>query len=73
LILAIALFLFDTLVSVYLGHSLGVDFLIRLVVLIPMALGLGGIKLQRNRKIKKMQAIHLPLPVNIPITEQCGC
>jgi hypothetical protein len=50
LILAIALFLFDTLVSVYLGHSLGVDFLIRLVVLIPMALGLGGIKASKKQE-----------------------
>jgi hypothetical protein len=33
-----------------LGHSLGVDFLIRLVVLIPMALGLGGIKASKKQE-----------------------
>jgi hypothetical protein len=50
LVLAIGLFLVDTLVSVYLGHSLGVDFMIRLVVLIPMALGLGGINSSKKQE-----------------------
>ena len=49
-ILAVALFLVDSLASVYISKSLGFDFIIRLMILVPMTLGVSALN-----ELKKQQ------------------